>query len=1027
MNSNLNPSNARARKLSHSILMLAGSLSAVLGLLIIIDIHAGTRLVRFAHEGVPLHYNTALGLFALGMGLLGYLTEHFILSFVIGSTMNVFGFFSIVQIFLANELGFQKVLVKSGNIQVSLGAMLSPNTAVCFLLAGLALAMIRRPQKWCATAIGIAAGLVSSVSSVALLGYLTNLSAGYTWGHYTPIPPVAAFAFFTIGVGLYAIAVNEELVHGEPSVRWLPMQVGAGLVLATLVLFSGLVQQEQWRAEKNLRGRISNFKKELEDRFDLQIGALDKLAVKWDAQLKSSQEWETDAHVYMEHFQAYQSIERYSKDLQLRWVSSKDKDEERIQSPLHKEFETQLDFVRRSRAPLALKNEPSERQFKRFRVAVPLFREDRFDGYLVGTFRMAPLVQMALQDEPYAGISFVLSDDLGEIFSRDYDNEGSAVQEEHVISIYGYPWKLKSWPSRKLIQNEKTLLPEAVLFLGVTISCLIAFLMYFSGISAKRTRDLQLSQEETLKAKEEAIRASRSKTEFLANVSHEIRTPMNAIQGMTNLLIDSKLSVEQRDCIDGIKFSADSLLSLINDVLDLAKIEAGKMELESMDFDLRTLLSSIMDLFQLTSQQKGISLKLDYPNEIPAVFKGDPHRLRQVLTNLIGNAVKFTEKGSVKVAVEAVPKAEKNYVVKFLVADTGIGIPDGKKEKMFQSFVQADSSTTRRFGGTGLGLSISKRIIELMYGDIQFDSTENQGSSFWFSIPMEKGDAALVDNSPVFVVKEGSGSKRLLVAEDNSLNRKVAAKVLGRFGYLVDTVSNGREVLAAMESTTYDAILMDCQMPVLDGYQATAAIRKMEENTGRHTPVIALTAHAMVSDRKKCLDAGMDDYIAKPFDPKNLQKVIESLTEKKNKARSLNSHTGKTSTNKLKTKMKRVDVEMLKEVISLKEVDGFAFANELLTIFSKTTPKDIAKLDKALKAKNLPRVVEIAHSMKSGSANLGAVVFHHLCKTLERSARNEEPKRCRKIFNELRLEFSKTDAELRREVKSLFEIEKRVA
>lgn len=1024
MDSPLNASAQRTKLLCSGVLFLAGCLSAVLGLFVLIDMHTGTRFMRFAQEGVPLHYNTAWGLFALGMGLLAYLTEHFVLSSVIGGSMNLFGFFSIIQIFLASELGLQKVIMKSSQVQVSVGAHLSPNSAVCFLLSGLALALIKRQQKWRATLIGLTSGSVVAISSVALFGYVADLQGGFTWGHYTPMPPVAAIAFFLIGIGLFAIALQEWVDKENTTIYWLPSQIAAFLFCTVVVLFSCLLQQEQRNAEKILRARISRFRMELEGRLQMQIDGLTHLASKWETMgATDPRAWEKEAQAEISHFPSYLSMERYGKDLAFQWSTSRDKEEDRIQKPIDKEFESQFLLVRRSREPLVLRNDLSERQFKRFRVAAPLFKNDRFDGFLVATYRMTPLVETALQDEAEAGISFALSDDVGEIFSWQENGEPDTFEEEQFLTLHGYQWKMRAWPSAALVKKEKTFLPQTLLVLGVMLSGVIAFFVYFAGISVKRNRELRAFQEETLRAKEEALKASQSKTEFLTNVSHEIRTPLNAIQGMTNLLVDTKLSADQRDCVDGIKFSADSLLSLINDVLDLAKIEAGKMELESTDFDVRKLLSAILDVFQLTSQQKGLSLKLDYPGEVPSVFRGDPHRLRQILTNLIGNAVKFTEKGWVKIAVEAIPRAENHYILKFLVEDTGIGIAETKKEKLFQSFSQADSSTTRKFGGSGLGLSISKKIIDLMQGDIQFESEEDKGSSFWFSVVLAKGDAALIESPEINTIDERVGSKRILIAEDNALNRKVAAKILGRVGYLVDTVSNGKEVLGATQLTRYDAILMDCQMPHLDGYQATAVIREREKDTGKHTPIIALTAHAMVSDRKKCLDAGMDEYLSKPFDPKTLRKVIESLTEEKNKALSFS----KNARRKIRLKSKRVDVEVLKEVIALKEVDGFAFANELLTLFSKSTPKEIAKLEKALKGKELPKVADIAHSLKSSSGNLGALAFHQLCKTLERAARNGELAKAKKIFSVLRQEFSKTDAELRKEVKSLFAFEKKVA
>jgi PAS domain S-box-containing protein len=518
-----------------------------------------------------------------------------------------------------------------------------------------------------------------------------------------------------------------------------------------------------------------------------------------------------------------------------------------------------------------------------------------------------------------------------------------------------------------------------------------------------------------INARDSALESARTKMAFLANMSHEIRTPLNGIIGMSEFLVKTPLNEEQLHFAQVIKNNAEFLLQIVNEILDFSKIEAGKLKLENIKFDIKELMSGVFEFFKPEARKKQLNFNLNVSEYLPRYVLGDSNRLRQILNNLISNAIKFTKQGEIDISVEVISEEiNPNSKIKFVIRDSGIGISKFNQDFVFESFVQADISTTRRFGGTGLGLSISKQLVSFMGGEIGFESEIAVGSTFWFTLNLEKYpnqtplETTIHDSSAPNSNLIGFDKKNLifsdanvLIAEDNEINQQVAVGLLKTFGIIVDIAKNGFEAIEMTKLRQYDLVFMDCQMPQLDGFEATKVIRQLESKD-KKVPIIAMTASVLASEQQKCISSGMDDFLGKPFSANDLGAIL--IKYLKPQVKTLDSKASLVQ----HCLRDLIDKNTLENLIAIEKAGEPNFVLETLDLYFQQTDISLIEIKAQIQNRDFESLIRKAHLVRGSSGSIGFMEIFRLCGNLEQSAISQSWDFANENFLNIEAEYSKS-------------------
>ncbi|MGE0614835.1 MAG: ATP-binding protein [Bacteriovoracia bacterium] len=827
-----------------------------------------------------MQFNTALGLlFSAGfVGWTGRFRHRVVASFSI--VVGALGGLTLIEYVFGVNFGIDELFRRaiSSTVDGHPGRM-APNSAGAFCLLGLAgyfvsreIRATNRPVSWRSVLAALAASAVAAIGLVTLLAFGFRFADGADIASYARMSAPTALGFALLGVWL-ALDIFTRLRRSVSSTEhFLPAVVASSMLFLSVLVWQHLLAQEARMIRTAVENANNKHKEEILEYLKQITYAMQRYADRVEFLGTKNQRYlELDSKNYLAGLPVLKRIGITDSHFKVIWsyppelrhqVSGFDQSGEDVRRDAFM-------AARENRIPTLSRTVELRSGGFGHLLPVALFPGGEFAGAAYATLQTDNIFAQRPISQDF---HLQVQEGGRRVFSEDGRTPAVVGFADRLEIAWGLArWEVVAIPTTAFVDSRSSAAPHTIFALSLFFSALCGFLL---RSAARLQVDRLKSMDQLERALYDAKAATRAKSDFLATMSHEIRTPLNGVIGMSSLLMETKLSQEQQELVHTVSNSGKTLLSLINDILDFSKIESGRMQLEEVEFDVAETLREILKPFELAAKGKNIYFRFDADTYGHRVI-GDSGRLGQVVSNLVSNALKFTPQGSVLIRLNLRALGDRT-IMRLEVTDTGIGIPDQAKSRMFEAFSQAEQSTSRKFGGTGLGLSISKRIVQLMGGTIGFQSMLGVGTTFRVEFAFRTGQA--IAHSPSGEPSTVASSTkplegRVLVAEDNPTNQLVIARMLEKLGCKYHLVANGNEVLDALREAPFDLILMDCQMPDMDGYEATRLIRQ-SSTLNRAIPIVALTANAGVEDREKCNTVGMNDFLTKPVDRKALEAAL---------------------------------------------------------------------------------------------------------------------------------------------------------
>ncbi len=960
----------------HKILMTslvattAVSLTVIIGWLLKIDL-----LIQLKPNFVPMQFNTALSFFLVSIALFttNITPSYKKTKYVAAIALFLISFLTLIQYSTGANFHIDELFMKHYIlVKTSHPGRMSPITAVCFVIIAITSLVPKFKFKYIYhTDIQLfLVAIIISLSATSLLGYVIEVDIPVSWVKFTKMALHTSFLFCLIGTTLYFNIVTSSK---RPESRWISLPT----TLALLITFTLIAQIIKQNESNNIKRVAIHDASILRSKVVLLINenilAFNRFANRLGSQkVLDFDIWQDDARAYYRDFKFYESLE-VMRDNNTDWLFPDNRlnfnpvDKENLEK-IKEDLISKLTF--RSQNIFSEVYQTHDNRHLTY-IVTPVYRGSIFIANSIALINTRILFSKIFEDMKAPSFSIAVYEKNQRIFSvANKDISTYPPVTFPLMTTLGGQWFIRITPTKQYVEKLTSPMDEIIMIFGVCFSLVGGLLVHV--------------YQKSIIAKHEAQRAEKMKSAILANMSHEIRTPMNGIIGMTELLSTNIKDKENLKRINIIKSCGDSLLRIINDILDFSKLEAGKNLVDEKTIKIKELVKEITELFTPELNKKSLTLELKFSKDFPDYVKSDEHRIRQILNNILSNAIKFTKDGGITIDATATTLNSDTIELSFKVIDTGIGINKADLPKLFQDFSQVDSSTTRRFGGTGLGLSITKKLVEMLGGEISVRSTPQVGTEFDFSIRTYLVSANEIEKSQLDKTTDIKYKQEfsVLVVDDNEINRNVAKGLLEKFNCNVSFATNGKMAIESVANENYDLVFMDCHMPILDGFAATQAI--IQEQGEKRPVIIALSASTMQEDIKRCKDAGMDDFLSKPITLKSVFDVVSKYKEiHLNKTEEINQK--KRFTNNLMELFDN-DTHLLKDSIEL-----------LLRNYNQMLVNILMAIDEQNKSK----LKLTAHTFKGAISNFHIHSAMKIAQQIEKDADNDNFKNARDHYTEL--------------------------